>query len=83
MLTCRDVTESATDYMERKLSMRQLLRVRLHLLMCRFCGRYVRQLAATREALRHLPRPLPSDQQVENLLQVFRSTADDDAKDQD
>jgi predicted anti-sigma-YlaC factor YlaD len=82
MLTCRDVTESATDYMERKLSMRQSLRVRLHLLMCGFCRRYVRQLAATREALRRLPRPLPSDQQVENLLRVFRSTVDD-AKDQD
>jgi hypothetical protein len=78
MLTCRDVAESATDYMERELSLRESMQVRLHLLMCGFCRLYVRQLAATRDALHRLPRPLPSDEDMERLLRVFRSREDDD-----
>lgn len=78
MLTCRDVTKSATDYMERELSFRESLQIRLHLLMCRFCRRYVRQLAATRDALRRMPRPLPSDADLERLLRMFRAGVDED-----
>jgi anti-sigma factor RsiW len=78
MLTCRDVAKSATDYMEGELSLRESLQVRVHLLMCGFCRLYVRQLAATRDALRRLPRPLPSDEDMERLLRMFRSRVDDD-----
>lgn len=78
LLTCRDVARSATDYMERELSLLESLQIRLHLLMCGFCRLYVRQLAATRDTLRRLPRPLPSDEDMERLLQVFRSRVDDD-----
>jgi hypothetical protein len=77
MLTCRDVAESATDFMEQKLSSREWLQVRLHLLLCRFCRLYVRQLSATRDALRRLPRAMPSDEDVRSLLGVFRSCRDD------
>jgi hypothetical protein len=78
MLTCRDVARSATDYMERELSLRESLQIRLHLLMCGFCRLYVRQLAATRDALRRMLRPLPSDEDMDRLLSVFRSRVDDD-----
>lgn len=78
MLTCRDVARSATDYMERELSLRESLQIRLHLLMCGFCRLYVRQLAATRDALRRMLRPLPSDEEMDRLLGVFRSRVDDD-----
>jgi hypothetical protein len=78
MLTCRDVAESATDYMERKLSLRESLQVRLHLLMCGFCRLYVRQLATTRDLLRRLPRALPSDEDMRSLLGTFRSRTNED-----
>ena len=77
MLTCRDVAESATDYMDRKLSIRESLQLRLHLLMCGFCRLYVRQLAVTREALRRLPRGMPSHKEIERLLRAFRSHVND------
>ncbi len=73
MLTCRDVADSATSYMERKLTLGERLQFRAHLLMCRFCRLYVRQLALTRDALRRLPRPLPSDADLDRLLHLFRS----------
>jgi predicted anti-sigma-YlaC factor YlaD len=52
MLTCRQVADRASDYLEREASPFTRLQIRLHLLMCRACRQYVRQLALTRDALR-------------------------------
>ena len=73
MFTCRDVAPRATDYLERNLSLADRARVAMHLLVCSFCRLYVRQLTVTRDVLRRLPRPLPSDQELDRLLHVFRS----------
>lgn len=54
MLTCREVTERVTEYMERKLSWREWIRFTLHVAMCRVCRRYVSQMETTRTALRRL-----------------------------
>ena len=52
MLKCRDVSELATDYMERALPWRQWLGVRLHLLLCDMCRAYIDQLRKTAALLR-------------------------------
>lgn len=57
MLTCRQVTEDADRYLEADLPWRRRLQVRLHLVMCRHCRRYVDQLARTVAMLRALPAP--------------------------
>lgn len=72
-LTCREVAARATDYMERPLPLCQRLQIGMHLLICASCRRYVRQLALTRDTMRRLPRPLPSDEDVDRLLHVFQS----------
>jgi predicted anti-sigma-YlaC factor YlaD len=55
MLKCRDVAEQASGYIDHELSWRGRLAVRLHLLMCRACREYVRQLSLVARTLRHLP----------------------------
>ncbi|HUE87946.1 MAG TPA: zf-HC2 domain-containing protein [Vicinamibacterales bacterium] len=55
MLKCRDVAERASEYIDHELSWRGYLAVRLHLLMCRVCREYVRQLSLVAHALQHLP----------------------------
>ena len=52
VLTCREVTEHATDYMEGALPVRTRWAVRLHLLLCRMCRAYVVQLRRTVGLLR-------------------------------
>ncbi len=47
MLVCRDVTELVSDYLERALPVRQRLAVRLHLLRCEACRRYIDQMRKT------------------------------------
>lgn len=52
MLTCRDLTEHATNYMEGTLPLRTRLAVRLHLFLCGMCRAYLRQLRRTVALLR-------------------------------
>lgn len=43
MLSCKDVTQRAGDWTDGQLSWRERLAVRLHLLLCALCRRFLRQ----------------------------------------
>lgn len=45
MLTCKDIARLVSDDLDRKLPLRQKMRVRLHLMMCGACSTYRRQVA--------------------------------------
>ena len=49
--TCKEVTRMASEAMERKLPLRQRLDMKLHLLICSLCMRYVKQLQFMRDAV--------------------------------
>ncbi|HEX9191545.1 MAG TPA: hypothetical protein VF847_05575, partial [Candidatus Deferrimicrobiaceae bacterium] len=53
-LSCKDVTHLVSESMDRTLPLGKRVGVRLHLLVCRFCERYRRQLLLLRETARHL-----------------------------
>lgn len=44
MKTCREVYEEASDLLDDQLPLLSRLEIRMHLLLCRHCRRYVRQL---------------------------------------
>ena len=52
MLTCRDVTRLCASEDIRRAPFARRVAVRLHLLMCRHCCRYVRELSAIGAASR-------------------------------
>ena len=54
MLSCKDVTRLISESMDRSLPLRKRIGVRVHLLICKFCARYERQLLQIREMARHL-----------------------------
>lgn len=64
MLSCRDTSDRASDYLDGTLSWRQRIAVRMHLLFCDVCRRYVRQMAATVVALRSVGRSASEDAPV-------------------
>ena len=72
MLTCRELTDLVTDYLEGRQTLVQRLRFRMHVGMCRHCRAYLRQLKQTIRALGDLPAEpiLPDVQQA--LLERFR-----------
>src|SRR3954463_8755717 len=58
-MTCKEITELVTDYLERRLSLRDRLRVRWHLGFCRFCRAYLRQMRTTIRITGRLPDEPP------------------------
>jgi hypothetical protein len=54
MLSCKDVTQLLSESMDRSLPLGKRVGVRFHLLICRFCARYERQLLLIRETVRRL-----------------------------
>lgn len=74
MLNCLDVSERASELLDAAtLPFRVRLQMRLHLLMCRFCREYVRQMALVVRTLRRLPRDEPPVQVRTELLALFRA----------
>ena len=71
MLSCREITELVTEYVEGALSLTDRLRFQFHIGMCRHCRAYLRQMKLTAKALGHLPEPeLPPELESE-LLRRF------------
>ena len=54
MLSCKDVTSLLSESMDHSLPLGKRVGVRLHLLICKFCARYDRQLLLIRETARRL-----------------------------
>ena len=71
-ITCQDITEQVTLHMEGEQSWGGWLKFRMHVLMCRDCMAYLRQMEMTVSTLARMPgEPLPVEVEDE-LLKRFR-----------
>lgn len=71
-LTCEELVELVTEYLEGALAPEERSRFELHLAVCPPCQAYLRQLRATLDGAGRLSgRPLPDDVR-DRLLEVFR-----------
>lgn len=68
MLKCRDVPQHAEMLMAGEMSASQRLALRVHLLMCRNCRRYVRQLKLMVGTLPQLPED-STDDDIQRVLE--------------
>ncbi len=73
MLTCQELTELVTDYLEDRVSFMDRLRFRFHIGMCRHCRAYLDQMRQTIRTLGRLPvAEIPLDVR-DDLLVRFRN----------
>ncbi len=72
MLTCSQMTDLVTEYLEGKMPLAQRLRFQLHVGLCRHCRRYLSQMRATIRAL-GLLRPVIIPEPPGELLRRFRA----------
>ncbi|MCI0587059.1 MAG: zf-HC2 domain-containing protein [Planctomycetes bacterium] len=72
MLTCRELTEIVTEYLERRLSLRDRLRFQMHVGMCFACRRYLRQMRQVMRILGRMPDVPPPTDFREEMLRRFR-----------
>ena len=62
MLSCQEITEIITDYLEGRMSFADRMRFQMHVGMCKHCRAYLRQMKATISSLGQLPdEPMPTD----------------------
>lgn len=54
MLSCKQLVEQSSDLLDGHLSLRQRLAVRVHLMMCGNCRRFIHQMRLGQQALRRL-----------------------------
>jgi hypothetical protein len=73
MMTCEELTELVTDYMERRLSLWETIRFQFHLGLCGPCREYLGQMETTRASLGHV-EPVPMAEPLrDEMLSRFRS----------
>lgn len=58
MLDCRQNTELLSQSLDRAVTFRERMAMRMHLMMCKGCRNFEKQLAFIRKAARELPRKL-------------------------
>jgi anti-sigma factor RsiW len=71
MMTCRQLVELVSDYLEARLDVRSRERFEAHLAVCPDCREYVDQVRRTVRALGRLPEDSLSDAAREALLRAF------------
>jgi predicted anti-sigma-YlaC factor YlaD len=72
VLTCQELTELATDYVEGSTSFGQRVGIWMHLAMCKHCRAYLLQYRQTVATLGRLPDEPPPAECREELLRRFR-----------
>ena len=71
-MSCRELVELITDYLEDRLSPADRARFDAHLAECRPCRAYLDQFRRTITLLGHLPEEALSDEARDALLTAFR-----------
>jgi anti-sigma factor RsiW len=77
-LTCQEVVELVTAYLEDALTPRRRAQVQAHLDACEHCSRYLDQIRATVAELGGLPLDGLSDEAYETLADAFRDLPPDE-----
>ncbi|HEY5602272.1 MAG TPA: zf-HC2 domain-containing protein [Gammaproteobacteria bacterium] len=81
MLNCKDITKQASNYLDKELPYRARLQVRLHLLICVHCQRYINQLRTTIRTLGKLKKDIPvSEQVVDDIVNNLRQAKQNQEK---
>ncbi|KNH24428.1 transmembrane anti-sigma factor [Pseudomonas syringae] len=61
MLTCKEQVARSSDYLDGQLSFRERLMMRQHLMFCRYCRRFIRQMRLMQATLKVMPEPPVAD----------------------
>ena len=69
MFSCKDVSQKVSQSLDSRLPFHDHMAIRIHLLMCRYCARFRRQLIMLRKMSRHQDRYIPDSMIPDKLSQ--------------
>ena len=64
MLSCKQASQLLSQSLDRKLMRRELIGLRLQLMLCRMCRRFGRQIIGMRKMVRRLRQQIEHDETV-------------------
>ncbi|MEE1867256.1 MULTISPECIES: anti-sigma factor family protein [Pseudomonas] len=67
MLSCKELVACSSDYLDGQLSLGEKLLARQHLLFCRNCRRFLRQMRVTQATIKAMPEAPVDD--VDEIVQ--------------
>ncbi len=73
MLSCKDVTSLASDYLDKNMSGALPWKVRLHLVTCRCCRQLVKHLQITKEVVPHFVNHPTQEVDAEAVLKRIKA----------
>ena len=79
MLSCKDITEKANEYIDHELSLVHRVKFRMHLFVCVNCRRYIAQLKTTIQTLGRIKNDIPptlQDSELEEIVSMLRKNMD-------
>ena len=77
MLTCKEMVARSSDYLDGELTLGGRLLARQHLLFCRNCRRFIKQMRLAQVAVRALPEaPVPDADALAKDLAAQRRAQD-------
>ena len=74
MLSCKDVADRSSALIDGELSTWDALQIRLHLAMCKGCGRFIEQMRLTDQLtaeVADLDEPLPHEADDARYAEIF------------
>ena len=72
-IRCHQIVELVNDYLEGGLDDADRTRFEMHVMVCRGCENYLEQMRRTAELVGEAPAGEPDPEQMEELLDAFRS----------
>lgn len=69
MLTCREVSQQASEYLDGNLPWHRRVGLRVHLFMCRHCRAFIHNMEQTRRVL-NAQKPIDPDEELLNRFQL-------------
>ena len=72
-IRCHQIVELVTDYLEGALDEADRTRFEMHIIVCRGCENYLEQMRRTADVVGDAPGDEPDPEQMEELLEAFRS----------
>jgi predicted anti-sigma-YlaC factor YlaD len=73
MISCKQISELSSDYLDGNLTFTQKLSVRFHTLMCKYCRRFLTQLSMAATFLPEDQSSNVSDVEIESQLKRILS----------
>jgi len=76
MLNCKQVSQLVSQSLDRRLTWKERMAVRMHLIICKYCKRFEQQLHAMRKAIKRMATEVEQDDTIQMPSDVKARIAD-------